>query len=584
MPALAPLRYRVRFPRPQSHYAEVEARIPTDGHQELDLFLPVWTPGSYMVREYSRNIESLTATGPGPLAVTKTRKNRWRVSIPEAIDEVLVKYSLYCHELTVRTNYLDESFVLLNGAATFLTLLESPPRAHEVVLELFPGWQGSWSGLSGESNTFLASDYDALVDSPMVAGCPSIHGFDVEGKPHLLINIGDAGLWDTKEAIEDLERIVRCHLAMWGSLPYDRYCFFNLLTGDGGGLEHRNSVVMMADRFATRTRSSYTNWLDLASHEFFHVWNVKRLRPVELGPFDYENEVYTRNLWIAEGFTEYYGLLAVRRAGLTTDAEFLGSTRDSRHHKTGSLSGLIEKLQTTPGRAVQSVALASFDAWIKLYRPDENSVNTSMSYYTKGAVIAWLLDVRIRCATDDGKSLDDVMRLAHDLFGGDRGFSTEQFCSLCQKVAGTDLKEWFAHATDTTEELDYSQALEWLGLRFKPPGNAVSKAWTGFATKRERGRLTVTHVRRDTAAWEAGISPGDEILGVNNFRVYGEEWEERLEQYHPGEEIALLVSRRDRLITIAIRLEQEPVNHWLLEANPEADAVQKGHLARWLGV
>ena len=579
---MTPIRYHVRFPRPQTHYVEVEARFPTDGRLEVDLFLPVWTPGSYLVREFARHVEGLTAVGNGPLSVAKTRKNRWRVTLPEALDEITVRYSLYCHDLTVRTNFLDESFVLLNGAATFLTLLGSSPRKHQVTVEIFPGWDQSWCGLPGEANAYWANDYDELVDSPIVAGNPAVWQFDVDGKPHWLITLGDANFWDGRQAADDLARLVETHRAMWGSLPYEQYCFFNLLTGGGGALEHRNSVVMMADRFDTRSRSSYLDWLDLASHEFFHVWNVKRLRPAELGPFDYENEVYTRNLWIAEGFTEYYGLLAVRRAGLTSDAEFLGSKRESAHDKTGSLSGLIEKLQYTSGRLLQPVSQASFDAWIKLYRPDENTANSSISYYVKGAIVAWLLDVRIRINTDDQQSLDDVMRLAYKRYAGLRGFTTHEFHTLIQEVTGTDLNDWLRYAVDSTEELDYSEALSWLGLRFKPGENPSPKAWTGVVTKRDRGRLMVSQVPRETPAWEAGISPGDEILAVDNIRVLNEHWEERLEKYRPGERVELLISRRDRVTKIELLLGSEPSNHWLLEADPEANLAQKRHLLRWL--
>ena len=440
-----PIRYTVRFPADRPHYTEIEAHIPVDhGELAVELFLPVWTPGSYLVREYARHVEAVTAFDleQNSLRLMKTRKNRWLVQLGHPTDEIIVRYLLYCRELTVRTNFRDENQAILHGAATFLTVLNSCARAHEVTVKLPPDWAGAWSGMSGSSDRFSAPDYDCLVDSPIVAGSPTVHPFDVEGKSHLLLNFGDAGLWNASKAAADVEKIVLEYRAMWGDLPYSRYLFFNLLAGGRGALEHSNSMVLMADRFTMRTRASYTAWLGLVSHEFFHVWNVKRLRPVELGPFDYENEVYTRNLWIAEGFTEYYGPLTVRRAGLTTTEEFLG---------TDSLSGWIEELQNTPGRLQQPVADASFDAWIKLYRPDENSANSSISYYKKGAVIAWLLDARIRATTGGAQNLDDLMRLAMQRYSGQRGFSTEQFLQSAQEVAGMDLAGWFQGATESTE-------------------------------------------------------------------------------------------------------------------------------------
>src|SRR6185437_2416421 len=230
---------------------------------------------------------------------------------------------------------------------------------------------------------------------------PAVYRFDVDGVPHYMVNEGEGGVWDGARSAEDLEKIVRQYRQMWGGLPYrNKYVFLNVLNESGGGLEHRNSFTVMASRWATRARGTYVSWLDLASHEYFHAWNIKRLRPVELGPFDYENENPTRSLWMAEGFTEYYGALMVHRAGFTSRAEYLGADTAS----AGSLSALINTLQNTPGRLVQSAEQASFDAWIKLYRPDENTGNSAVSYYTKGEVVAWLLDAKIRAATNDKKS------------------------------------------------------------------------------------------------------------------------------------------------------------------------------------
>jgi predicted metalloprotease with PDZ domain len=586
---MPPIHYTVRFPFPHLHYAELEARFPVEGKKELELFLAVWTPGSYLIREYARHVECLAArTDRGEqLSAIKTRKNRWRISSPQALDEIIISYRLYCKELSVRTNFVDESFALLVGAATFLNIVNDFSRPFIVTLELPSHWSASCSGLPGTGNVFSAPNYDTLIDCPILAGNPVTQSFTVEQKEHLLVNVGDTALWDLPQVVGDVARIVREHAALWQTgLPYDRYLFLNLLTGGGGGLEHMNSVVMMTDRLAPRTRDSYIGWLDLVSHEFFHVWNVKRLRPAELGPFDYENEVYTSNLWIAEGFTEYYGLLAVRRSGLTTDEEFLGSNRPAgKETATGSLSGLIERLQTTPGRLQQPLALASFDAWIKLYRPDENSINSSISYYVKGPVIAWLLDARIRSATAGARSLDDVMRAAYARFSGPIGFAEGDFLAIIQEVSATDMKDWLQSLAHGTDELDYGDALNWFGLRFKPsaPPGTPTKAWTGFATKTEAGRLMVTQVPRNTPAWDAGVSVDDEILGIDGYRVRPDQWEQRMEQYRPLEEISILVSRRERLLDVTLRLAAEPLRAWLLELDPGASEVQRQHFSSWVG-
>jgi predicted metalloprotease with PDZ domain len=381
---MEPIRYTLSFPAPHTHYVDVAASVPTSGQPHVELMMAVWTPGSYLVREYERHVEDVTAQTPDgrDLAVEKTAKNRWRIATG-GLPAIVVEYRVYGREMSVRTNWIESRFAFLNGAATFLTLADKTPRPHEITIVPAEGWTTSLTGLSvaDEPHRYCAPDYDTLVDSPMLVGTPAVYDFVVNGVTHSLVNEGESGVFDGERAAGDVEAIVREHLRMWGTMPYDRYVFLNLITEAGGGLEHRNSAVLMTSRWATRTRKAYIGWLELVSHEFFHVWHIKRLRPIELGPFDYEREAYTRSLWAVEGITEYYGHLLLHRAGLTTRDEFLEA-----------LSEKIDALQTTPGRLVQSVAQASYDAWIKLYRPDENTPNTSISYYTKGAVIAFLLD------------------------------------------------------------------------------------------------------------------------------------------------------------------------------------------------
>jgi predicted metalloprotease with PDZ domain len=588
------VRYTVRFPDPQTHYASVEAVLPTAGQAAVEVFLPVWTPGSYLVREYARNIEAISVVDAAGkhLNFSKSRKNRWRIETGGA-SEIRFIYRVYCREMSVRTNWVEDSFALLNGAPTFVTLVGGLARPHDVRLELPAQWKTTMTGLpeapGGAPHHYLAPDYDTLVDSPILAGNPAVYRFDVDGIPHFLVNQGEAGIWDGPRSAADAEKIVRRYREMWGQLPYRKYVFLNLLTEAGGGLEHRNSVCMMASRWATSTRRSYLGWLDLAAHEYFHAWNIKRLRPVELGPFDYENENPTKSLWVAEGITDYYAPLTVRRAGLSNTAEYLGTDTPV---SSGSLSATIASLQSTPGRLVQSAEQASYDAWIKYYRPDENSVNTSISYYTKGAVAGWLLDAHIRHATNGAKSLDDLMRLAFEKFSGERGFTPEEFKATAEKIAGTSLAEFFRRSVESTEELDYTVALDWFGLRFKTqekakngdkaPEKTPEKAWIGAETRIDNGRLVVTRVPRETPAWESGLSVDDEIIGIGDFRVRPDQISQRLENYRPGHKTSILVARRDQLIRLDLTFGEEP-KKWQLEIRPDATAAQKQHLESWLG-
>jgi predicted metalloprotease with PDZ domain len=558
-----PIRYALTFPAPHTHYVHIRAEIPSAGRESIELSMAVWTPGSYLVREFSRHVESVTAESPGgsALRVEKTAKNRWRV-VTGGAPTVIVSYRVYGREMSVRTNWIESDFAFINGAPTFLTLAGEPRHPHEVSVVPASGWMRSITALDpgARPHTYCAPDYDTLVDSPILIGNPELHEFSVDGVRHALANAGDTTFFDAPRAVNDLEAIVRAHKEFWGSLPYPRYVFINLITEAGGGLEHARSSVLMTSRWATRSRKAYLRWLELASHELFHAWNVKRLRPIELGPFDYEREVFTPSLWMVEGITDYYGDVLVLRAGRSSAQEFLDS-----------LSDKIEELQATPGRAVRSVTQASMDAWIKLYRPDENTPNTAISYYTKGAVVAFLLDAKIRRATGGRRSLDEVMREAYARYSGSYGFTPDEFRGLAEHVASIDLGAFWRTAIEGTDELDYSEALEVFGLQFRPANgtlNSKSKAWIGAMTKIDAGRLLIAQVKRQTPAFSAGLNVDDEIVAIDQVRVRFDRLDERLEQYAPGDRISVLVARRDRLLSLDLILGAEPPRVWRLEPRP----------------
>ena len=582
-----PIRYTLRFPKPQTHYLEVTAQIPA-GKPQIELYMAVWTPGSYMVREYSRNVEAFTAADENgrALAVTKTRKNRWLVEAGGA-RLLTVKYKVYANETSVQGNYVDAGFAMLNGAPNFVTIEGDDKRPYEVKLELPAAWKESISGLprAGE-HTYAAEDFDQLLDSPIYAGNAPIHEFEVDGKKHYLVNEGEGPMWDGDASAKDVAKIVAEYSRMWGGLPYDHYVFFNMLIEAGGGLEHKNSTWIGGSKWAygntvvptpgddsdTRgpRRPNRLGWFGLVSHEYFHLWNVKRLRPVELGPFDYERENYTRSLWLAEGVTSYYGGLTLGRAGLATREQVLQA-----------ISGAIAGLQNTPGRLVTPLEQNSFDAWIKLYHSDENTQNTAISYYTKGEIVGLLLDAKIRKQTNGAKSLDDVMRLAYQRYSGAKGYTPEQFRATAEEVAGADLSTWFQTALDSTKELDYNEMLDWYGLRFKKPAErpgAPPRIKTGLQTKVDDGRVVVSGVLRGTPGEDAGLNVGDEILGINGYRLRREQWPSRLESYKPGETVKLLIAHRDLLQEVKFAVTADNPVSWQLEARPNATNAQKAHL------
>lgn len=580
--------YTLRFPEAAAHYVDVEAVFPTGGRDAVEVFMPVWTPGSYLVREYARNILTLSAADPAGAALTaeKVAKNRWRIAAAGRT-EVVVRYRLYAREINVRGNWVEGDFAVLNGAPTFLAPVDGLAQACRVRLELPAGWTGTHTPLApgGSPHEYTAPDFDTLVDSPMIAGSPQVDRFDVDGVPHYLVTLGGAEAWDNARVARNLAKLVETQRTYWGGLPYRTpFYFFNLLTGSRGGLEHRNSVMITADRWLARTRGGIGSWLSLASHEYFHAWNGKRLRPAELGPFDYEHEVYTRSLWIVEGLTSYAQHLLLARAGFTTPEQFLGA-----------LSGSIAGVQRTPGRLVQSLADSSYDSWIKAYRPDENSVNALFSYYGGGAVAGLLFDVEIRRVSNGTRSLDDVLRAAYARYSGERGYTEAEFVALASEVAGQDLRGWVKRVIATPGEFDYQPLLDWFGLAFEtPPARSTERlpnqlepadpapAWLGADTRDDGGRLMVTAVRHGTPAAAAGLSVGDEIIAIGAYRVTPAQWAARLAVHRAGEKVDLVLARQDRLVTVPVTFGEEPRETWKLKFRPDATPEQKARVADWL--
>lgn len=493
-----------------NHKVKVTASFPPGafpGPERL-LALPVWTPGSYKVRDYSRFLSTLEVLHQGA-TVQKTAKNRWLISGVPQEQAVQVSYEVYGHELTVRTNYFTPELGLMVGAATFLA---PAPLNSETMAELSYRVDLRQSKVpvscalpSPQDKVFVASSYDELVDSPILLGDITSHDFVVGGLPHQLVQAGDRRYWDLEKSLKDTAQLVKTIQEFWGTLPYERYLFMNLITDTRGGLEHKNSTVVMTSRFATEKRKDYLGWLSLLSHEFFHTWNVKRLRPASLGPFDYETEVYTRSLWIAEGITSYYDDLLVRRAGLSTRAEYLEA-----------LSGQLNSLKLTPGRRQISLSDASFDAWIRLYQPTDDLHNSNISYYNKGAVVAWLLDTEIRKRSAGKKSLDHLMRAAYEQFS-EKGFEESEFRALASKVAGVDLEDFFERTLDSKDDLFLEEALQYWHLEWTAKSDEVDP-YLGLELEAS-SRVVVSKVFANSPAAKAGIAPGDEILAIDGVRL-----------------------------------------------------------------
>ncbi|MEO8055125.1 MAG: PDZ domain-containing protein [Acidobacteriota bacterium] len=585
-------RFTVAMPRPATHLYEITMEIDPRGATTLDLVLPVWTPGSYLVREFSRHIRDFSANekrGGRPLSALKVEKNRWRLSLPSKKSEssgvVFISYRVYAHELTVRTSHLDASHGYGNGANLFFYVEGRKDEPMEVAFRLPRGWKASMA-LPARGGVFRAASYDELVDSPFECGTHRTFEFREKGVPHTLA-IWGTGNEDAPRLLKDLKKLVAEAASLFGGLPYERYLFLAHLTpGARGGLEHRASQSVAVDPWAFRPAKAYRDTLLLFSHELFHAWNVKRIRPEALGPFDYTKEVHTKDLWVLEGVTSYYEVLLAVRAGLLTSAQGL-------EEWTTSWTGHLE----TPGRAVQSAEMASFDAWIRFYRPDENSVNVAESYYRRGQLLGLALDLTLRGATAGRRGLDDVMRLLWRRWGAKgKGYPEGAVEDAAARVLASRAKarRFFDRYVRGTESPDLARLLTVAGLELKLVPEAEegvteespvkTRGDFGWKTKTENGRLLVAEVREGGAAMRAGISAADEIVAIDGVRASEDFLRRKAIEAGPGARIRVTVFRRERLRELGLVLGARKAGVWKVAPVKGASPAAKRLARRWLGV
>jgi len=573
--------FTVAMPKPWTHLLEVEMRVSVPANlnvpNETNVIMPVWTPGSYLIREFERNVQDFSADSAGqPLNWTKTNKNTWQIKTNGA-RQWRVFYRVYANEFSVRTNELNADHAFWNNAALLMYPEGWISKPATLTVVAPPGWKVA-TGLpevdAGVAKTFRAENFDVLYDSPVECGKFRQIDFQVRGVPHRVVIDGE-GNYDPDRLRRDVQKIVETEVALFGQIPYHDYTFMLHLRG-GGGIEHLNSTSLGFSRNGFANENGWRNFYGLVAHEFFHLWNVKRIRPDALGPFDYTKENYTRSLWVAEGITSYYGDLMVRRAGLTSEKDYLDGLANS-----------IQSLQNTPGRQEMSAEEASFNAWIKEYRPDENSVNSQISYYDKGELLGLLLDLEIRRRTNNAKSLDDVMRyLYHEFYEKNRNYTPADFQKACEVMAGSSLDDFFNRYVRGRDELNYNAALSAAGLELRTVA-------AGDTTQRERpylganldqngDRLVVRSVRSGTPAYEQGLNSSDQIVALDGVRVNRDLLETLIGAKHPGDVIHLTLFRNDDLRTLDIKLgERRDAPYKIVQSSSPTDE-QKRIYQSWL--
>ena len=573
-PATATINYQVAMPNPQNHLFEVTLNLEDYSLSTLDLKMPVWTPGSYLVREYAKQLQDFSATSDDKaLTWRKIAKNHWQVDT-DGISKITVKYRIFANELTVRTNHLDATHGYFNGAAIFFRIPEFDKQAIRVTIQTPPQWQVTTTlpVAKEQKNTFVAADFDTLVDSPFEIGTHQLHDFEVRGKPHQLAIYGKGNV-KVEPLIEDIKKIIEVEADMFEGLPYEKYLFLLHLSAQSfGGLEHKDSCSLIYRRFGFSDRDKYERFMQLVAHEFFHLWNVKRIRPKELEVFDYDRENYTPSLWFCEGTTSYYDLLIPLRAGIYDVKTYLNN-----------LSKEITRHQTTPGRKVQPVSESSFDAWIKLYRQDANSPNSQISYYLKGEMVTLLLDLLIRSRHQNQRSLDDVMLKLWQKFGKDEiGYTAEELKQIIESVAETDLTEFFQRYVHGIEELPFNEYLEPFGLKLSE--DKSSEPFLGIKVVSNSGKESIKFVEYASPAQIAGIDAGDELLAIDGIKVTGKQLSERLNDYQPQDTIEITVFHQDELRNYSVTLDKPRANKYEVVAVKKPSAAQKENFANFLGV
>ncbi|MFC6099932.1 M61 family metallopeptidase [Olivibacter domesticus] len=559
--AQAPIKFEVSFKEPQAHYVEVQMEIKDVSKDYIDVKMPVWAPGSYLVREFSKNVEGFRAktVSGGELGVQKMTKNTWRITTGKE-KTVLVNYRVYAFEVSVRTSFVDASHAFLSPTGIFMYPDGQVKRPAEVTIKPFKTWSRVSTGLTPVDQkqfTYTATDFDVLFDSPIEVGNQDVFNFTAAGVNHEVAMYG-GGNYDKERLSADMAKIVESATAVFGENPNEHYVFIvhNYQSG-GGGLEHLNSTVLGASRFAYGTENGYKSFLSLVAHEYFHLWNIKRLRPVTLGPFDYDKENYTTDLWIGEGFTAYYDNLLVRRAGFYTEDAYLQL-----------LASDIAAVENRPGNLVQPLSESSFDAWIKYYRQDENSVNSIVSYYNKGALMAMMMDLKILKATNGEKGLDDVMKAAYNEFYKKRakGFTDQEFKSIAEKVAGISLDDVY-EMVNSASSPDYNKYLQLVGAELSDLNKGYEIPDLGIKTTISDGKLTVQNVYRGSGAWEGGLNVKDELIGINGYRIdiAGKELERTIQASKIEDVVKILVARDGVLKELDIKLGTNKSGKYLIK-------------------
>jgi len=562
----ANINYEVAMSKPYTHYYEVKMTVIGYQKDYFDIKMPVWAPGSYLIREFAKSVEKVNATFNKKLLKTeKINKNTWRIYADKA-KKVNITYKVYAFEQSVRTSYLDASHGYFNGTSMFMFIEALKKQPSKLIIHPYKNWKKVSTSLPKTSEkgfVYQAPNYDILVDSPFEIGNQVTFDFTSAGVIHHVAMYGK-GNYNIEKLKVDMAKITQAATNVFGFNPNKEYTFIiHNLTYGSGGLEHLSSTTLDVNRW-TYGKDDYKGFLSLVAHEYFHLWNVKRIRPTALGPFNYNKENYTHLLWVMEGFTSYYAKLLLYRAGYYNEEEIV--------HKFNSS---INSIENRPGDKVQPVAQASFDAWIKSYRPNENTYNTTISYYTKGSVIANMLDLIIIKQTKGKKNLDNLMQYLYNEYylKKQRGFSAQEFQNAVSKITGLNMASFFEKYVNGTQTFNYKEIFGYAGLSVKKVVDDKTP-YFGVSTS---GNV-VKSVYRGSSAYDGGINANDEILAIDGFRV-NNNITDFIKDKKVGDVISVLLSRNNIIKTISFSIKaRNSVNYYIFKDSEKNNIIHQ----KWL--
>ncbi|RFU44002.1 M61 family metallopeptidase [Paraburkholderia sp. DHOC27] len=594
---MKPIRYSIVPKQPAAHLFEVTVTVANPDPSGQRFMLPVWIPGSYMIREFARNITTLRAFNEAgrKVRIEKTDKQTWQAAPVNGA--LTLRYEVYAWDMSVRAAHLDDTTGFFNGTSVFLAAVghEDAQCVVDIQKPAGPAYR-SWrvaTALPESRGTkrygfgeYVAQNYDELADHPVTLGEFELATFKAHGVPHDIVIAGRVVSLDMARLCTDLKRICEAQITLFEpktkKAPVNRYVFMTQAVSDGyGGLEHRASTALICNRSdlpvqgRPQTSEGYRTYLGLCSHEYFHTWNVKRIKPAAFAPYDLTRENYTSLLWLFEGFTSYYDDLILVRSGLISQDEYFSM-----------LGKVVGGVMRGSGRLKQTVAESSFDAWVKYYRQDENAPNAIVSYYTKGSLVALAFDLTIREQTNNRKSLDDVMRLLWQRFGRDFyrgkpvGVEEGEIEALFAEATGAELAALFEHAVRSTRDLPLETLLEPFGITLAPEPDRNGKPSIG-ARVRGGADCTLAAVHEGSAAQKAGLSAGDVLIAIDGLRVTGSNLDALLSRYLPGAKVEVHAFRRDELRTAQLKLDGPEVARYLLSVTDKRAAARNWR-ERWL--